>query len=113
MFTIVVGFMHDLAAGCWAATVLSVYWLERIQQNRQAMSELLRPLQREFFYIGLVCVAIVLIAGVGRTFTYAYIGDIYGREAEPLRRKLLIIKHVLLFLIFGTGIYWQYNMVFN
>jgi hypothetical protein len=28
--TIFVGFIHDFAAGFWAATVLAVYWLHRL-----------------------------------------------------------------------------------
>ena len=113
LLTIIVGFLHDLAAGCWAATVLSIYWIERILKRDGAMKGLLQGLQKEFFYIGLVCVAVVLIAGVGRTFTYAYVGEVYGRDAEAVRRRSLVIKHIVLFVLFGAGIYWQYRMAFD
>ena len=109
-FTIFIGFIHDFAAGCWAATVLAVYWLNRSSNDQ--VKVILDGLKEDFFYIGLGCIAIVFIAGAGRTFTYAYIGDVYGVEAEKMRKKMLIIKHVILFVVFGIGTYWQYTMVF-
>ncbi len=105
--------MHDFAAGCWAATAFAVWWLERLATNSMELETSLNPLQKEFFYIGLMCVGIVLIAGIGRTFTYAHIGDVYGKDAEKLRRKMLAIKHIILLTIFGLGIWWQWIMVFR
>lgn len=48
---------------------------------------------------------------MGRTFTY--IENYYGEDAEKMRRKMLAVKHILLFGIFGSGTYWQYTMAFN
>lgn len=109
--TIFIGFIHDFAAGIWAATVLAVYWLDRSSEPQ--VQAILEGLMKEFFYIGLACIAVVFLAGAGRTFTYAYVGDVYGADAEKMRRKMLIIKHIVLFVIFGSGTYWQYNMVFK
>jgi putative copper export protein len=109
--TIFVGFIHDFAAGCWAATVLAIYWISNLQSRNPELAQALSPLEIEFFYLGLACVAIVLLTGMGRTFTY--IENVYGKDAEKLRKKMLIFKHFLLFGIFGTGTYWQYTMVFN
>ncbi|MDP3103029.1 MAG: hypothetical protein Q8M95_00300 [Candidatus Methanoperedens sp.] len=109
--TIFVGFIHDFASGCWAATVLAIYWINNLQSRNPQLAEALSPLEIEFFYLGLACVGIVLLTGMGRTFTY--IENVYGEDAEKLRKKMLIIKHILLFGIFGTGTYWQYTMVFN
>jgi putative copper export protein len=110
--TIFIGFLHDFAAGCWAASLLAVYWLDRVASQRPELKPVLDGLERQFFWAGIACVAIVLLAGMGRTFTYAYVGNVYGEDAERLRRKMLIIKHVVLMLIFGAGIYWQYSLVF-
>jgi putative copper export protein len=107
-FTIFVGFIHDFAAGCWGATVLAVYWVDKMEKQAGS-GEALLGLKRHFFSLGLACVAVVLIAGAGRTFTY--VGDVYGADAEKMRKKMLIIKHVVLFVVFGSGIYWQYTMV--
>lgn len=111
-FSIFIGFLHDFAAGCWGASVLAVYWVHRIE-NREGLGTMFFGLKKQFFYLGLTCVATVLLAGVGRTFVYAYIGDVYGKDAEKLRRKMLAVKHIILFTVFGLGIYWQYTMVFR
>ena len=58
-------------------------------------------------------VAGVRLAGMGRTVTYAYIGSAYGEQSEQLRRKMLIIKHVVLFTVFGLGTWWQYILTFK
>ena len=108
--TIFVGFLHDFAAGIWLATVLAVWWLERAMLPD--VVDILTPLQRQFFFIGLACTAIVFLAGMGRTFTYAYIGSVYGEQSEAMRRKMLIIKHIGLLGVFGLGTWWQYTMAF-
>ncbi len=113
IFTIIVGFIHDFAAGCWLATVLAVYWLDIALAQHPELTGVLKNLQKEFFYIGLACVGIVFLAGIGRTFTYAYIGNVYGKNAEPLRRKMLIVKHIALIIVFGLGIYWQWRIIFS
>ena len=111
-FTIFIGFLHDFAAGCWGATVLAVYWVDREAAQRQDLKPILDVLERRFFWAGIACVAIVLLAGMGRTFTYAVIGSVYGEQSEALRRKMLIIKHIVLVAVFGAGTWWQYYLVF-
>jgi len=111
LFTIFVGFIHDLAAGCWAATVLSIYWLDRSLMEHHELESVIADLKKEFFYLGLAFVAIVLLSGMGRTLTY--VGSVYGEDAEKTRKKMLIIKHIILFVIFSIGIYWQYSTVFK
>ncbi|MCX9073223.1 MAG: hypothetical protein OIN88_00985 [Candidatus Methanoperedens sp.] len=108
--TILTGFIHDFAAGLWVSTVLVVYLLNRQAIKSPELADALLPLKTDFFYIGLVCIAVVLFTGMGRTFTY--IGNVYGENAEMLRKRMLIAKHILLFVIFGSGTYWQYTMVF-
>lgn len=111
--TIFIGFLHDFAAGCWAASVLAVYWIDHVTTLRPDLNSSLDSLERQFFWAGLGCVAVVLLAGMGRTFTYAYVGEVYGKDAEKMRRTMLIIKHIVLFTVFGLGIWWQYTMVFG
>ena len=111
VLTIVTGFVHDFAAGIWAATVLSVWWIHR-SPAAPANEGVLRPLMQQFFWIGVGCVALVMATGAGRTFTYAYVGEVYGADAERLRRRLLIAKHVVLLGVFGAGMAWQYGMAF-
>jgi len=84
-----------------------------VASERPWLKPFLDGLEEQFFWAGIACVAVVLLAGMGRTFTYAYIGEVYGADAETLRRKMLMVKHLLLFAIFGLGIWWQYTMVFS
>ncbi len=109
--SIFIGFIHDFAAGCWGATMVAVYWLNHIALKNPTLQSILSPIEKDFFYIGIVCVAIVLAAGAGRTFTY--VENVYGEDAEKKRRKMLIIKHIILFVVFGSGTYWQYTMAFK
>jgi putative copper export protein len=108
--TIVIGFVHDFAAGCWAATVLAIYWL-KVQSLPPGLEPAITALKMQFFWFGIACVVTVFATGAGRTFTY--VGNVYGADAEKVRRRMLIIKHIVLFLVFGTGIYWQYIMTFR
>jgi len=112
-FTIFIGFVHDFAAGCWLATVLAVFWVNRLAQHSPELKVMLDGLERQFFWAGIVCTSLVLLAGIGRTFTYAYIGTVYGEESEHLRRKMLAVKHIFLLSVFGGGTWWQYLMAFN
>jgi putative copper export protein len=109
-FTILIGFIHDFAAGCWAASVLAVYRLDKVIPGPGSQDPI-RALQKEFFYIGIVCIFIVLGAGAGRTFTYVH--NVYGDDAEKSRRKMLIMKHAILLVVFGLGTFWQYAMTFH
>jgi putative copper export protein len=109
-FTILIGFIHDFATGCWAATLLAIFWLDR-QTLPSDLTGALFGLKKQFFYSALACIAVIFATGAGRTFTY--VSDVYGPDAERIRRKMLIIKHIILLVVFGLGTYWQYTMVFR
>lgn len=108
--TVLVGFVHDFAAGIWAASVLAVWWIHRSPSLGSAES-VLRPLMRQFFWIGVASVVLVMATGAGRTFTY--VDGFYRADAERLRRRALIVKHVVLLGVFGSGMLWQYGMAFR
>ncbi len=112
-FTIFIGFVHDFAAGCWAATVAAVYWVDSLAVQRPELKELLNALEKRFFWAGIGCIVVVLLAGVGRTFTYAHIGSVYGEQSEHLRRRMLLVKHIVLFSVFVGGTWWQYSLAFT
>lgn len=86
--------------------MLAVWRLDRLHLQPEV-----HALQKEFFFIGLASIVIVMAAGYGRTFTY--ISNVYGEDAEKERRRLLIIKHVILGVVFGLGTWWQYAMVYR
>ncbi|MDA8241078.1 MAG: hypothetical protein M0Z67_12005 [Nitrospiraceae bacterium] len=108
--TVLIGFVHDFAAGCWAATVLAVYWLSS-ESVPEGLSAVMTGLNKQFFFLSIACALVVFATGAGRTFTY--VDNFYGEDAERQRRRMLIIKHVFLFLIFGLGISWQYTKVYR
>ena len=108
--TILIGFIHDWAAGCWAATVLGVYWLNR-QAVPSELGNIIFDLKKQFFYFGIACVILVFATGTGRTFTY--VGNVYGEDAEKMRRKMLIVKHIILLSVFSAGTCWQFFMTFG
>lgn len=107
--TIIIGFVHDFAAGCWAATVLAIYWLSR-QSFSAEVGTVIFELKKQLFWAGVICVIMVFATGAGRTFTY--VENVYGPDAEKRRRKLLIIKHIILLSVFGLGTWWQYSLTF-
>jgi hypothetical protein len=108
--TVIIGFVHDFASGCWAATVFAVAFLDaRVADNGPTV--VLAELEQSFFWIGIACIAVVFATGAGRTFTY--VDQHYGPEAERQRRRLLIVKHLILVVVFGAGTAWQYAMAFG
>lgn len=108
--TVIIGFVHDFASGCWAATVFAVAYLDS-RVIDEGISAVLGELERSFFWIGIVCIVVVFATGAGRTFTY--VDQHYGPDAERQRRRLLIIKHAVLATVFGAGTAWQYAMAFG
>lgn len=108
--TIIIGFAHDFAAGGWAAVCLAIYWLEG-QTGTPEQAAVAGGLQRQFFFAGLIALLVILASGAGRTFTY--VNHVYGRENESRRRRLLLVKHLFLGLVFGLGTWWQYRVVFR
>jgi uncharacterized membrane protein len=107
---IFVGFVHDFAAGCWAATVIAVYWLSKASMPTE-VSGVMAGLKQQFFFLGIACVVIVFATGAGRTFTY--VENVYGPDAERQRRRMLIVKHLFLLAVFGAGTWWQYLMAYR
>ena len=108
--TVIIGFVHDFASGCWAATVFAVAFLNA-RESGPEIAALLGELERSIFWIGIASIVVVFATGAGRTFTY--VDQHYGPEAERQRRRLLIIKHVVLVVVFGAGTAWQYSMAFG
>jgi len=107
---VIVGFVHDFAAGCWAASLMAVWFLDRQNVAGEAAT-VLAALEQRFFMVGLACVVLVFATGAGRTFTY--VPNVNGELGEKRRRRSLVVKHVVLFVIFGAGAWWQYHMAFG
>jgi uncharacterized membrane protein len=105
------GFTHDFATGYWLSAMIAIFFLHRFQGQYPAVAELLGIMERFFFWNTVGAAAVIFATGGMRTFTY--VDNIFGPEAEKIRRKMLIAKHVALILIFAAGGYWAYTRAFH
>jgi uncharacterized membrane protein len=108
---IINGFVHDFAAGIWLAAIATIAILHRAHGAHPEVTAVLNLLERQFFWISLGAAVAIMATGAGRTFTY--VDNWYGAGAEAVRRRLLIIKHVILLAGFGMGYWLVYGMVFH
>jgi uncharacterized membrane protein len=109
VLAVINAYIHDFASALWLATVLVVYWTHsyRIPAGTEAFFS---SFKKDFFIMGVVSLAVIMITGIGRTYTYKK-GE-FGAESEKKRKEILIVKHILGFIIYGAGTYWQYTMVY-
>jgi putative copper export protein len=107
---IINAFVHDFTSGLWLASVLVIYWINKYSTPEETEILILR-LKRNFFYIGIGSLIVIILTGFIRMFTYTT--GKFGEHAEKKRRMILIIKHIIGFIIYGTGTYWIYVMVYR
>ncbi|WP_298440176.1 hypothetical protein [Geobacter sp.] len=105
------GFIHDFAAGYWLALMVAIGLMHRLHGSRPDVAPILNGIERNFFWQSIAAVVAIAATGAGRTFTY--IENWYGPDAERVRRRMLIIKHVVLLAIFGAGYFLIYPKVFH
>jgi uncharacterized membrane protein len=105
------GFVHDFAAGYWLAAMVAIVVLHRDHLGNPVVAGLLGGLEHSFFWQSVGAMIVIFATGAGRTFTY--VENWYGEDAERVRRKMLIAKHVLLLAIFGAGYLWIWGKVFH
>ena len=105
------GFIHDFAAGIWLAAIVAIAVLHNAHQKNPEVVMVLNGLERLFFWGSVGAMVAILATGAGRTFTY--VENWYGPDAERVRRKMLIIKHTVLFGCFAAGYFFVYGKVFH
>lgn len=106
------GFVHDFAAGIWLAAIAAIVLIHSMHQGLGAdVVTILNRLERIFFWSSVVSMVVITATGAGRTFTY--VENWYGPDTERVRRRMLIIKHVVLFSAFGVGYLVVYPLVFH
>jgi putative copper export protein len=108
---IINNFLHDLFTGFWISTILVIYLLEKkIPSVHGIPAEAFNDIKKVFFILGIFSLLIIIITGVFRTIHYKF-----GNSAtcETAKKKILIIKHILLGLIFLVGTYLSYSYTFN
>lgn len=105
------GFVHDFAAGYWLALMVAIALIHRLHGSHPEVTAILNSIERLFFWQSIAAMVAIAATGAGRTFTY--IENWYGPDAERLRRRMLIIKHIVLLAVFGAGYFVVYPMVFH
>uniref|UniRef100_A0A831U492 Uncharacterized protein n=1 Tax=Geobacter metallireducens TaxID=28232 RepID=A0A831U492_GEOME len=106
------GFVHDFAAGIWLAAIAAIVLIHSMHQGSGGeVAAILNRLERIFFWTSIVAMVVIAATGAGRTFTY--VDNWYGADAERVRRRMLIIKHVVLAAAFGAGYLAVYPQVFH
>jgi len=105
------GFLHDFATGYWLSAMIAIHFLHGYQSEFPALAELLGTIERFFFWNTIVAVVVIFATGGMRTFTY--VDNFFGPEAERVRRRMLIAKHVVLIAIFAAGGWWAYLRSFH
>jgi putative copper export protein len=108
--TVLNGFIHDFATGYWVATIIAITLLNSFQGNNAPVAGLLNKIEQVFFWNNLGALVAIMATGGARTFTY--VDNFFGVETEKTRRKMLMTKHILFFVVFGTGAYLAYRMTF-
>jgi uncharacterized membrane protein len=108
---IVNGFVHDFAAGIWLAQMFMIAWLHKAHIENASTSAVLNLLERRLFWASVAAAVLIMATGAGRTFTY--VDNWYGEDAERMRRRALIVKHVVLFSAYAAGYLWVWGKVFH
>ncbi|BDV44299.1 hypothetical protein GURASL_32220 [Geotalea uraniireducens] len=106
------GFMHDFAAGIWLAAIAAIVFIHRQHLGKPAeVVAVLNHLEHVFFWVSIVAMVVILATGAGRTFTY--VENYYGPDAERVRRRMLLVKHLILFAAFAAGYLFVYPRLFH
>lgn len=105
------GFIHDFAAGIWLAEIVMIAWLHQAHLEHSSTVAVLNLLEHRLFWGSVAAAVVVMATGAGRTFTY--VDNWYGAEAEAARRRALLVKHVVLFAVWGAGYAWVWGKVFH
>jgi uncharacterized membrane protein len=105
------GFIHDFATGYWLSDLIAIYLLHGYRTGEPALAGTLGSIERFFFWNAIGAAVTIFATGGMRSFTY--VDNFYGPEAEATRRKMLIIKHILLLAIVGSGSYWAYCTAYS
>ena len=105
------GFIHDFAAGYWLAAIVTIVVLHRSHTATPGITAVINPVERLFFWQSVAAMVLIMATGAGRTFTY--VENWYGPDAEKVRRRMLIIKHLILAAAFGVGYLIVWPMTFH
>jgi uncharacterized membrane protein len=105
------GFIHDFASGIWLAALLVICKLHSAHMQEPSITPLINSLERSLFWWSVGAMVAIMATGAGRTFTY--VDNWYGEDAEKVRRRMLITKHIILLAAFSLGYLFIWGKVFH
>jgi len=108
---IINNFIHDLFTGFWISTITVIYLLEKkIPLIHGIPAGAFKDVMKVFFGLGIFSLLIIIITGIFRSIYYKFtnIGTMMA-----VKKKILIIKHILLGLIFLAGTFLAYSYSFK
>jgi len=104
-------FLHDLFTGFWISTILVIYLLKReVSAVHGLPAEAFEGVMKVFFGLGIFSLLIIIITGIFRSINYNLINS---NSVRTVKKKALIIKHILLGLVFLGGTYLAYSYTFK
>jgi putative copper export protein len=108
---IINNFIHDLFTGLWISTVLVMYLLrKKVSLVNGIPAEAFKDVMKVFFLLGIFCLLIIIITGIIRTINFKFENS---GTSEIIRKKILVIKHIILGIVFLGGTYVAYGYAFN
>lgn len=107
---IINNFLHDLFTGMWICTVILIYLLKKqVPLVHGIPTETFRDITKVFFWLGIFSIFIIIVTGIMRTVYYS---SSMNNSLANVKKKALIIKHILLGIIFMAGTYLAYSYAF-
>lgn len=106
-----IGHGHNFATRCWIMTVIAVYWFHRLSLKNPDLQSTITSLNKELFYLGVFCIAVILLAGWGRTFYPNDVQKIFDKSREKQRIRQLSKMYLILFIVFFAILFWQFGAI--
>jgi len=108
---IINNFVHDLFTGLWISSVLVIYLLGRKAGFEQGtpLATSLQEVMKVFFWLGVFSILVIIITGIFRLREYKLQNS---GASEPVKKRVLILKHILLGGVFLAGTYLAYIHAF-
>lgn len=105
--TILNAFVHDVATGTWIGSLvlLTILHAHASRPEWAHAAALVPPLAARFMLVTWTSLAVIVLTGVVRMFTFKVFG--WTGDVAQDRIRLLKVKHALLGIAFVAGTAWQ------
>ncbi|MDA8234394.1 MAG: hypothetical protein M0Z31_06215 [Clostridia bacterium] len=99
-------FVHDVATGAWISALFIMTLVD--SELGSISAELVSRIQDKLFWFAVASLVVIVLTGIVRGFTFRYYG--WTGDVAKERKKLLMIKHAVLGVVFLAGLYYQYRL---